>query len=427
MFNVKFYLNNAKQDVTTIYVIVYQNSRRYKYPTGISIHPKAWNPAKMMCREKAGDMEARLVNERLKSWEALVSEVMNEAYRDLIILSQQTFREAVEAKLKPLIHDQDGSDPDSYLIDFASKFKDEVIRSERTIIGYETTISILLKFEEYLHKRIRFQDVDVDFYESLKKWMYSKEYSLNYFGSIIRNIKLFMSESAERGLHSSSGHKSKKFRSITEESDSIYLSVEKLKRLYSTQINQDIVSEFIKDIKYNVIEKRVASLIDCRDMFLIGAFTALRFSDFNVLEGLRYTDEFITKRAQKTGIRTMIPMHPIIREILLRREDQLPPPVYNLKMNKTLHLLGQIAGFNDPVQVTRTEGGRIVTRTVPEWQMITTHTARRSACTNMYLAGIPIRTIMSFSGHKSITNFMKYIKIEVLEDAIKMKDHPFFK
>jgi len=78
------------------------------------------------------------------------------------------------------------------------------------------------------------------------------------------------------------------------------------------------------------------------------------------------------------------------------------------------------------IQTARTEGGKMISKSVPEWQMITTHTARRSGCTNMYLAGIPIRTIMSFSGHKTITSFMKYIKIEVMEDAIKMKDHPFF-
>ena len=426
MFEVKFYLNNAQAEITTIYAVVYEHGRRYKYPTGISIQPKTWNPTKLRCREKAGDMEAKLVNERLRAWESLITEVLNEANRDLIILSQQTFREAVETKLKPRIHEEGGHSPDSYLTDFAKKFKDEVSRAERTLIRYGTTINLLEKFEAHRRKRIRFQDVDVEFYEAFRKWMNEQDFSLNYFGDMVKNIKVFMTEAAERGLHKHIGYRSRKFKVVSEESDSIYLSVEKLKKLHSLQITPELLQEFQKDPREHNLQRRIDSLIDCRDRFLIGAFTALRFSDFIALEGIKHTDEFISKRAQKTGTKTMIPMHPIIRDILQRREDQLPSPVSNQKMNESLHLLGRIAGFDEMIQTTRTEGGKMISKSVPEWQMITTHTARRSGCTNMYLAGIPIRTIMSFSGHKTITSFMKYIKIEVMEDAIKMKDHPFF-
>lgn len=426
MFEVKFYLNNAQAEITTIYVVVYEHGRRYKYPTGISIQPKIWNPGKMMCREKATDLEAKLVNERLKAWETLVSEVLNEANRELIILSQQTFREAIEVKLKPRIHEERGEDPEAYLLDFAKKFKDEVNRAERTLIRYGTTINLLEKFEAHRRKRIRFQDVDVELYESLKKWMNDQAFSLNYFGDMVKNLKVFATEAAERGLHSHVGFKSRKFKVVSEESDSIYLSVDKLKKFHALQITPDLLQEFQKDPREHNLQRRINSLIDCRDRFLIGAFTALRFSDFVALEGIKHTDEFISKRAQKTGTRTMIPMHPIIRDILKGRNDQLPAPVSNQKMNEALHLLGKIAGFNELIQTTRTEGGKMVSKSVPEWQMITTHTARRSGCTNMYLAGIPLRTIMSFSGHKTVTSFMKYIKIEVMEDAIKMKDHPFF-
>ena len=58
---------------------------------------------------------------------------------------------------------------------------------------------------------------------------------------------------------------------------------------------------------------------------------------------------------------------------------------------------------------------------------MTTHTARRSLATNMYLAGIPIKTIMTITGHSSVAQLMEYIKITEIEVAESLKDHSFFK
>jgi hypothetical protein len=56
-----------------------------------------------------------------------------------------------------------------------------------------------------------------------------------------------------------------------------------------------------------------------------------------------------------------------------------------------------------------------------KWEMVMTHTARRSFCTNMYLRGIPTPTIMAISGHRTEKNFYKYIKADGMEHARIMK------
>ncbi len=53
--------------------------------------------------------------------------------------------------------------------------------------------------------------------------------------------------------------------------------------------------------------------------------------------------------------------------------------------------------------------------------MVMTHTARKSFCTNMYLKGIPVPTIMAISGHQTEKNFYKYIKADRMELARMMK------
>jgi len=72
-----------------------------------------------------------------------------------------------------------------------------------------------------------------------------------------------------------------------------------------------------------------------------------------------------------------------------------------------------------------TRAHKVEIETYQKFQKVSAHTARRSFCTNMYLKGVPIITIMAMSGHKTQENFMKYIKAdnrkhaEILDNLIK--------
>ena len=59
-----------------------------------------------------------------------------------------------------------------------------------------------------------------------------------------------------------------------------------------------------------------------------------------------------------------------------------------------------------------TRAHKVEIETYLKFQKVSAHTARRSFCTNMYLKGVPIITIMAMSGHKTQENFMKYIKAD---------------
>jgi len=59
-------------------------------------------------------------------------------------------------------------------------------------------------------------------------------------------------------------------------------------------------------------------------------------------------------------------------------------------------------------------------------ELIKTHTARRSAATNMYHAGIKTIDIMKITGHTLENNFLKYIKVIKEETADMLAKHPYF-
>jgi site-specific recombinase XerD len=61
-----------------------------------------------------------------------------------------------------------------------------------------------------------------------------------------------------------------------------------------------------------------------------------------------------------------------------------------------------------------------------KYELISTHTARRSFATNAYKAGVPTLSIMKITGHTKESTFLKYIKVSAEENADMLKNHPFF-
>ena len=85
-----------------------------------------------------------------------------------------------------------------------------------------------------------------------------------------------------------------------------------------------------------------------------------------------------------------------------------------------------MAGITEMVTTHREQGGVRMSFVKPKYELVTTHTARRSAATNMYKAGIPAISIMKITGHRTQVSFMKYIRITEEENAELLRTHPFF-
>ena len=82
--------------------------------------------------------------------------------------------------------------------------------------------------------------------------------------------------------------------------------------------------------------------------------------------------------------------------------------------------------WNELVKCTYTKGGQEETKMIPKYDLIKSHTARRSFCTNKYKAGMNIFDIMLFSGHSTEKEFYKYIRIKDQERASHIVKSGFF-
>jgi len=120
----------------------------------------------------------------------------------------------------------------------------------------------------------------------------------------------------------------------------------------------------------------------------------------------------------KTGNKVVIPIHPTVQRILDKYNGQLPRPISNQKTNDYLKEIGKICPeLQTKESRTYTKAGKRIIRNYDKWELVTTHTARRSFATNEYKAGMPTITIMAITGHKTEKAFMRYIKVTPDEHA----------
>ncbi|MCE5320106.1 MAG: site-specific integrase [Bacteroidales bacterium] len=227
--------------------------------------------------------------------------------------------------------------------------------------------------------------------------------SLNYSSLQIKNIKTVLHDFQKKGITISGTIDD--YTKVEEEADSIYLSMREIEELHNLDL-----------------PKRLAK---ARNIFLVGCCTAMRISDYKTLSKDNIRDGMIFKTTKKKSQRVVVPIHHIAREILESYDYKLPK-LSETKLNKYIKEVGKIAGMDEPIIITKTEGGKKVARTFKKYELITTHTARRSGATNMYLSGIPSISIMMITGHKTEKAFLKYIKVTKEQNAQVLANHEYF-
>ena len=112
--------------------------------------------------------------------------------------------------------------------------------------------------------------------------------------------------------------------------------------------------------------------------------------------------------------------------IIVCGADGTLPKIRDQYINKHIKTVGKLCKINEKLTYDVVKSGKKFPHTVKKYQLITCHTGRRTACTNMYLAGVPTIDIMQISGHTTETNFLKYIKMTKQQTAKRLAKHPYF-
>jgi len=268
----------------------------------------------------------------------------------------------------------------------------------KNIQQYKACEKHLKEFAKSMKRKdFEFVNINQAFYDNFVAFLQEKQFTQNSVGKQIKVIKTMLNEATQQGLNTNTYYSN--FHVFTEDIDTIYLNEDELQQLKDTDLS------------------KIAHLDRVRDWFLLLAWTGCRFSDLEKITKSDIKDETITFRQQKTNTKVVIPLHPIVIEVLEKYDYSLPEAITNQKFNEYIKTACQIAEIKSKETTTRTVGGKLVTEQFEKWEHVSTHTGRRSFCTNMYKRGLPTLTIMKISGHKTEKSFLKYIKVTEQEHA----------
>ena len=280
--------------------------------------------------------------------------------------------------------------------------------SRFTLAGYLKLKRLLEDYSNATRQPIDYPAFTLDFYNGFKVWLTDRGLTLNYVGSLMKDLKLMLKQAHSDGLHTNTIFQHRDFKKFSEEVDSVYLTDTELTALYDLDLT------------------KTPGLDKARDLFLIGCYTGLRFSDFSQLRVENIKDRILTRKTLKTSERVSIPLNSKVLAILAKYDGTPPRPISNQRLNDHLKELCKRAELTGRVEVSRTRGGSNEVRYPEKWELVGTHTARRSFATNAYLAKVPPVQIMKITGHRSEIMLLRYIKVSSEQNAVMLLDHAHF-
>lgn len=288
-------------------------------------------------------------------------------------------------------------------------------RSQSYVLFYRRLARLIEDFEKSVHREIytdSFEESVVEEYvhfirasKPLKKGhdAYRQSTVRNFINKTVSALR-----KAERKGYCVELEALQNYKLASEDSEAVYLSIEEIKRINALNLRGEQAQ--------------------VRDIFLVGCCTALRYSDYTRLSEENFQQGCIQILTRKTDTKVTIPIHYIVADIISRNKGYtfLKYQKSQQNFNCIVKRICKKAGITNKILVERTEGFKKVKRTYKKYELVSSHTARRSGATNMYLAGIPVFRIMLITGHKTQAAFFLYIRIDKHENALELKNHPFF-
>lgn len=413
MATVKFFIK-GNNDPTSIYVRLRDGRKGdYSISTELSINPKYWNTNKSWIINSSGFKDKLNIERALRSLENHIHTKRNQRIEQGLPLNKDWFKDVVgiwQGKSREGQSDR--------LIDLIKDYKESLphkVRngkkgvSQGTIKNYNTTIQRLLKFEVKTKKQFVLRDIDLSFHDEYLKFASTVlSLSPNSIGKDIKQIKTVCLDSKDRGMKVNEQVLSRKFSAPSEKTIFTTLNPEELGRISQ-----------LKGSNY---------LENARDWLIIGCWTGCRASDLMklnekniVLDGKG--QKIIQYEQEKTNKLINVPMHPQIEEIYSRL-GSFPRPISLEKFNKYIKEVCKKSGLTYKVEGNRQnlQTKRKETGSFEKWELIRSHTCRRSFATN-HFHEMPNKLIMAVTGHSTERMLLAYIgetEMDHIDDFIEL-------
>lgn len=396
----KFYLDGKAGSETAAIFLKYSFApgQRISYFTGLRIDRKKWSLEEQ--RVKRNVTGASDVNDLLKRFKTKAEEA--------VLQSRLKEKPLTKEELKAILDSVNGKEVNevtfiSVLQDFIDSESKLKTWTEATLKKLSTLTTHLEAFEELNRKsnkayKLRLNLVNESLFEELIEfWLNEMNLRNSTIQKYIELLRWFFSWCNTKGYINES-YKAVKINLKKSAHKVIYLDMTEIGEIYKLNVSQNYLRR-------------------TRDIFIFQCLTGLRYSDLKNLKASEINETTISVNTIKTGEAVEIELNETTRKILDNHKDHqaatgyaLPVPV-NQDYNRFLKELAKQANLNEKITLVHYKGNQRIEEIFEKWQLITTHTARRSFITNGLTLGIGSEVIRSWTGHQSEKSFKGYYEI----------------
>jgi len=369
--NIYYNLTYPSREISPIRVIITHRGKVYRKAVGLSVKSKNWTG------KRSGNVK------------------IDSALRVILVGLQSTLDEwsDEQAILRALERVQDGGwiDDTTKVVNTRntpSFWSYWASWAEKSNPAKRQRKNSMVLIQRLMGTQHNWDDIDSAFCFKLLEKMNDEGYSKNYQGSVIAKIKTVMSEGQKLKYHNNSEYR--EFKKPSNEADTAYLTRKELDKLWNLELT-------------STTEK------NARDLLIIGCYTGARWEDFSKFSRDNIVDGKFRYIQRKTGERVVLPLSPRLKEAL-KRNGWVAPKMNDVVFNRVVKTVCMKAGINDMVEVRRSKGNQFEHTREPKYKMISSHTCRRTLCTLLDQEGVPMREIMTVSGHKNLASLLKYLR-----------------
>lgn len=411
MATIKFYLR-SKNDNSNIYVR-FSNGRicDLRKKTGYIINYNDWDSKKNIPKKSTPELKNLKI--KLDKLSSYIESNYNESFSRGEVIDDDW----LEAKLDSFNNQKIHSDLEfftNYIQNYIDKapYKQNQQKGVGLSHGRITNLKLFkntfLRFEkeELKGKKILFEKVDFMLAEKFKLWLFKQNYSANYVGKNLDNLKTICNDASKNGIVVSP-------------------TIKDLIRIQETKKPEQLITlnpEELKNIWKTTLDK--SYLINARKWLLLGCFIGQRGGDLLSINesNIKEIDgvKIIELKQQKTGELVAIPLLPDALKII---EDGFPHKISLTRFNEYIKEVCKLADINNIItgNVKKTGRNPVVKEKLEKYNFISSHICRRSFATNFY-GKFPTSVLMRVTGHKTEKMFLIYIGKTSYDNAFQMHE-----
>ena len=398
-----YYFLKGQNELTNVYVR-FRDGRRtdIKIPTSYVIEPKFWSESKGMVKQTSDNKEKINLSKKLDKLKEKIFDCFNLDKGCGVEINKEWLQAVLEKYKNPLLELKNESFV-QIVKDYQSEMKVKINPKSgkriapTTIRNFNTTIMRLEKFETYKKKKLLVSDIDLTFHSEFVKYERNVlTLSQNSISKDIKQIKTVCADARDRGFSINEQVLSRKFNAPTEPTLFVTITEDEIKRI-----------KLFKGADY---------LQNARDWLIVGCWTGCRVADLmkltknNILSTPK-GQRFIRYTQSKTNKQVDIPIHSDI-QVILDRLGNFPRPISDQRFNEWIKEVckHETVKINDLVHGTRQNPDTHLKEVgkFEKWQLIRSHTCRRSFATNHYNK-LPNKLIMAVTGHATERMLLNYI------------------